>query len=209
MNCDKSLSVDAKKKQMRKEVLSKRNSLKKGYKVKADLQICEGLKTNLEFSSNSSIAVYSPVGSEVDITQFVEYIYKEHPNVNVCYPYVKDGKIKLIRITEGRQAPFIKDPLWIPDDAELEEYLHIGFHRITSVLVPLIAFDKNCNRLGHGGGCYDDLIAKVPSALKIGIGYKEQLVPKVPIDSNDNPVDLVLSNGKNKWKWYGGGSCLK
>ena len=40
------------------------------------------------------------------------------------------------------------------------------------ILIPLVAFDKNLNRLGYGGGYYDRLINKISKKkklLKIGL----------------------------------------
>ena len=49
------------------------------------------------------------------------------------------------------------------------------------VLVPLVAFDSDCNRIGMGGGWYDAYFAAHPGAMKIGIAYSVQEVPVVPV----------------------------
>lgn len=201
--------VDKQKQTIREEMLNIRKNLSPKYKAEADKQICEGIIANLEFSSNSVVAVYSPMEGEVNIQPLIDYLYKNFPNITVCYPYVDKGEIKLIRITEGREAPFIKDPLWKPDEKTLEDYLSINFERLTSAIVPMVAFDKDCNRLGHGGGSYDGLLAKLRTALTIGVAYKEQKVDHIPCNSHDQQVSLVISNGKNKWQWYGDNGHLK
>lgn len=64
------------------------------------------------------------------------------------------------------------------------------------VLVPLLAFDANGYRLGYGGGFYDRTLAKLRAKKKVvavGIGYDEQKVDAVPVESYDQRLDWVLT----------------
>lgn len=69
------------------------------------------------------------------------------------------------------------------------------------VLVPGLAFDSQGFRLGRGAGFYDrflaDLRAARPSrrtaALVLGVCSDAQIVPAVPHDSHDQPVDALLT----------------
>ena len=65
------------------------------------------------------------------------------------------------------------------------------------LLVPLVAFDKNLNRLGYGGGYYDRLIAKLSQKkkiIKIGLALSVQKINKVPINIHDQKLDYILTN---------------
>jgi len=65
------------------------------------------------------------------------------------------------------------------------------------ILVPLVAFDKNLNRLGYGGGYYDRLIEKLSKKkkiLKIGLALSVQKIDKVPINIYDKKLDYVVTN---------------
>ena len=65
------------------------------------------------------------------------------------------------------------------------------------LLVPLVAFDKNLNRLGYGGGYYDRLIKKLSkkkNIIKIGLALSIQEIDKVPIDVYDQKLDYVVTN---------------
>lgn len=63
---------------------------------------------------------------------------------------------------------------------------------LDALIVPGIAFDASCNRLGYGGGYYDTLLA-THQAPAIGIAFDEQLVDEVPHDERDRPVDVVVT----------------
>jgi len=47
-------------------------------------------------------------------------------------------------------------------------------------LVPGVAFDARGGRLGQGSGWYDRVLARHPRALRVGLAYEFQLVPRLP-----------------------------
>jgi 5-formyltetrahydrofolate cyclo-ligase len=60
------------------------------------------------------------------------------------------------------------------------------------VIVPGVAFDRNCNRLGMGGGFYDEFLSTI-TAPKIGLAHNVQIVDAVPMTAQDQPVDYVIT----------------
>ena len=65
------------------------------------------------------------------------------------------------------------------------------------LLIPLVAFDKNLNRLGYGGGYYDRLIARISKKkkiIKIGLAHSIQKIDKVPINPYDQKLDYIVTN---------------
>ena len=71
------------------------------------------------------------------------------------------------------------------------------------LLVPLVAFDKDRNRIGYGGGFYDRYIKKLKrkkKILTIGLAYSFQKVKKIPVTKHDIQLDFIVTNtikGKN------------
>ncbi len=62
------------------------------------------------------------------------------------------------------------------------------------VLVPGVAFDRRGNRLGHGGGYFDRLLARLPRATPtVGLCFEFQLLDRVPTDLHDHAVQTVVS----------------
>ena len=64
------------------------------------------------------------------------------------------------------------------------------------LLVPLLAFDRNGNRLGYGAGYYDMTIAALRAkkrAVAIGVAFAAQEVDEVPTTPRDVRLDLVLT----------------
>ena len=64
------------------------------------------------------------------------------------------------------------------------------------ILIPLVAFDENLNRLGYGGGYYDRLIEKLSKKkkiLKIGLGLSIQKINKIPVTKYDKKLDHIIT----------------
>jgi 5-formyltetrahydrofolate cyclo-ligase len=64
------------------------------------------------------------------------------------------------------------------------------------LLVPLLAFDRNGNRIGYGAGYYDMTINRLrgrKAVVAVGIAYAAQEVPKVPVTPRDARLYLVLT----------------
>ena len=64
------------------------------------------------------------------------------------------------------------------------------------LIVPLAAFDRRGNRIGHGAGYYDMTIMRLRSIKPItavGIAYAAQEAAEVPVTDRDARLDLVLT----------------
>lgn len=74
---------------------------------------------------------------------------------------------------------------------------------IDLVVVPGVAFDKFCYRVGHGKGYYDCFLSrineenakrKLPRPVTIGICFDEQIYSEaVPIEEHDLPLDYIVT----------------
>ena len=61
------------------------------------------------------------------------------------------------------------------------------------VVVPLLAFDRDCNRLGFGGGWYDRFLAALPNATKVGLAYDLQRTDSISAEPHDIALDMVVT----------------
>ncbi len=61
------------------------------------------------------------------------------------------------------------------------------------VLVPGVAFDEEGGRLGRGRGHYDRWLLGGTRGIRCGIGFEEQIVPKVPLEPHDIRLHYVMT----------------
>jgi 5,10-methenyltetrahydrofolate synthetase len=61
-------------------------------------------------------------------------------------------------------------------------------------LAPLVGWDRDCFRLGYGGGYFDRTLAVLkPAPFKIGIGYAAARLPTIYPQPHDIAMDLILT----------------
>ena len=60
-------------------------------------------------------------------------------------------------------------------------------------IMPGVAFDKNLNRIGYGGGFYDRYLEKYPDFYKIAICYDFQVIDNIPTEDTDIKPDYIIT----------------
>ncbi|KAI9633331.1 uncharacterized protein MKK02DRAFT_39311 [Dioszegia hungarica] len=75
------------------------------------------------------------------------------------------------------------------------------------ILIPGVAFDEHCNRLGRGKAFYDRYLANYTSTRKrplfVALGLSVQLLPAgemVPITTDDFTLDGVITPDRTIWR---------
>ena len=138
-------------------------------------------------STEKSVGGYYPYNHEVNVISILGKL--EKLNYKICLP----------KINKNSQMDFfcwsLKDPLKINRYGIPEP---ISNKRIypNILLVPLVAFDKNFNRVGYGGGFYDRYIRKLKkkkNIITIGLAYSFQKVKEIPINKYDAKLDYVVT----------------
>ncbi len=168
--------------------IRKKNS-SKNYKINFD-EIMEILKKSK--ISSKSIGGYYPYNYEVDAIEILKKFEK------------KKYRISLPKIKKNFKMDFFpwtsKDPLAI-NKYGIPEPISGRIIYPGILLVPLVAFDKNFNRVGYGGGFYDryiEKIKKIKKIITIGLAYSFQRIENVPTNKNDIKLDFIITNKEVK-----------
>lgn len=136
------------------------------------------------------VALYADVGGEVGTDRIRSRCLAG--GVHLYYPRVmEDGELSFFRHREGDGWVPGRFGIREPQAAPGDEGARGGFDL---VVVPGLAFDPRGRRLGQGYGYYDRFLAALDgTALTVGLAYSWQLVPEVPVDAWDVPVDAVVT----------------
>lgn len=91
-----------------------------------------------------------------------------------------------------KELPLRHDFLFEPDPSRCVD---VELSARDLLLVPALAFDADCFRLGYGKGFYDHFIKENAELYSVGVGFIEQLsLHPLPRDPWDQPVcDLSLA----------------
>jgi 5-formyltetrahydrofolate cyclo-ligase len=60
------------------------------------------------------------------------------------------------------------------------------------VIVPGVAFDRQCRRLGMGGGFYDRFLSST-TAPTVGLAHECQIVERVPVEAHDTRLNWLVT----------------
>ncbi len=83
----------------------------------------------------------------------------------------------------------------------------IAAAEIAFFLIPGVGFDPAGHRLGFGLGFYDRALAgAAPTARRVGLAFEAQIVPSLPAEPHDVPMDLVITEERSIVPPRGGGA---
>jgi 5-formyltetrahydrofolate cyclo-ligase len=142
---------------------------------------------------------------------------------HIFLPIVKQNEINTWLIIRYLQENFSKMNIVIskviPEKSELENYLldekrltenHWGIlepsgenqekiqpYQIDLVIIPLLIFDKNGNRVGYGKGFYDRFLQECkPETMKIGLCLEEPIEIIEDVNEFDIKMDFCITPNK-------------
>lgn len=112
---------------------------------------------------------------------------------NIVLPKVSGQHLKHYLLTDSTK---LKNSNWnIP---EPENGIEISPEKIDVVFVPLLAFDKNGNRIGYGKGFYDNFLASCRSGtIKVGLSLFAPVKKITDVLETDIPLDYCVTPEKN------------
>lgn len=121
------------------------------------------------FGSAHSVFCYESFGSEVSTKDIIDEFLKR--GAEVCVPVVSGGHMLLRNLSTGAIADKSCD----------------------LTLVPLLAFDCGCNRLGFGKGYYDRYL-RTHDTVSVGIAFGEQYCKNLPTNELDMPLSFIITS---------------
>jgi 5-formyltetrahydrofolate cyclo-ligase len=176
------------KQRIRKRINARRNQLTPAQCGHLELKIAHSLFKLPQFQQAKHVALYLPVNNEVATQLILQKIYELQKNAYV--PILSTSRrLEFVEITPN--ATLVKNRLGILEPkGDI-----IPLQRLDLVLTPLVAFDKNCHRIGMGGGFYDATFKdKAHLSLHlIGLAYELQKVWYVPHTNLDIKLDGVVT----------------
>ena len=135
------------------------------------------------------IAGYYPSNYEVDVLKFLDQARKF--NFKIVLPVLKSSSVMHFK------KWIFRSPLYVNKFGMLEPKNSKDNIIPDLVLVPLLAFDNNLNRIGYGKGYYDRALKKISNIKKksifIGIAFSFQKAAKVPINKHDVKLDYIFT----------------
>ena len=143
------------------------------------------------------VSLYYPIHNEISPFGFIKYFNLN--NFKLTLPFVR---------AQSRSLLFkkwdLKDNLKRGKLGNLEPFYNASDFLPQLIIVPMLMFDKNLNRLGYGGGYYDKSINELKKHftrekkdfVTIGLAYSLQETKSIPHEAHDEQLDFIITEKK-------------
>lgn len=188
--------VDSKSR-FRRELRSRRNSLSTQLRVAHDKAIRQHLVHLVNSLNVRSIACYWPFNGEPDITP-------------ACRQLITDGYKLALPVISGNNNHAMKFHTWRTDTELVKNSYGILEPKGSAslppssfdmLIMPLVGYDRQGNRLGMGSGYYDrhlEPLRDMATPLRVGIAYSLQEIDRIEKNKWDVPLHGVV----NECGWF-------
>jgi 5-formyltetrahydrofolate cyclo-ligase len=175
----------------RQRLLALRTSVLPAERRRLGEEIEAKLRILLSERPGASFGVYWPFQAEFDPRPLIDWAIAR--GSAVALPTVVDKKGPL-EYRLWRPGEPLTDGVWnIPVPEKREVVVP------QAVLAPLVGFDRQCYRLGYGGGYFDrTLAALLPRPLAIGVGYELSKIETIYPQPFDMPMDIIVTEEKTR-----------
>lgn len=173
-----------------------RSALPSSVQTASSQRVATWLEELFEQHDPASVAGYLDIGGELDVA----------PALRLCR---RSGRATFLPVLAGDALVFSRldeNTLFTPNrfgigepatTADLADGDKLAPLELDMVLVPLVGFDRHCERMGMGGGFYDRSFAerktRLPPPWLIGVGHDCQRVDSVLPEAWDVRLDAVVT----------------
>ena len=154
-------------------------------------QLQKACEMGLVIDKASVVSGYWPIQDEVDTRMLLRRLHEEGMR---CALPVTQGKDRELLFRRWQPGDILEEGIFSvavpsPDQPTLTPEI---------MLVPLLAVDREGNRLGYGGGYFDRTLldrrcGSEGPVVAVGLAYEAQLVSVVPRDEGDVRLDWLVT----------------
>lgn len=183
--------------ELRRQLRAARRNLTERAQRQHSQSAIRHLLTHLKFICARHIALYWPADGELDLTDIC-YLNKDWylPIVSEAVRPFEPTRL-LFQKFEGT-GQMILNKFGIPEPGYNPARL-ISILNLDIILLPLVGFDKQGNRLGMGGGYYDRSLARIGQntswrkPLLVGVAHSIQEREALERENWDIPLDAIVT----------------
>lgn len=182
--------------QLRRDMRRRRQTLSHAEQLAASRRFARRLSSSLIFRRARHVGLYLAADGELD--PLPALLGADNANRTLYLPVLPkhaDAVLHFVRWTPGE--PLIANRYGIGEPAIQGRRL-TPLWRLDLLLLPLVAFDTDGNRLGMGGGFYDRALAALPRQPKrphlLGVAHHFQKAGKLPLAPWDQPLNEIITD---------------
>lgn len=148
-------------------------------------KITEMVKELPQFKNADRILAYADYNHEVCTCYLIEEAWKAGKTVAVPKVVGKDMEFHILTDFNQLEPGYFKIPE--PVSGEIVDW------EDALMIMPGVAFDRSCNRVGYGGGFYDRFLEKHPGIFRLAVAFDFQVLEEVPTEETDIVPQIVAT----------------
>jgi 5-formyltetrahydrofolate cyclo-ligase len=175
------------KRTLRRAILAERDALSGADRAVRSEAIADRLLGLGVPAEAATVLAFWSFGSEVDTAPLIERLRSR--GATVALPRIEDGDVVPVVWTHGSTMTETSFGSMEPAEGRVLEARELDL-----IVVPGVAFDRSCRRVGYGGGFYDRLLASTRSGTAaVAVAFGLQVVDEVPSGPFDRTVDAIVT----------------
>ena len=178
--------------QLRQQIRKTRANLTALQQQQAEDSITQQALAFIEERNAQHIALYVSFDGEISTDKLIKILWAQGKQVYlpVLHPFNPNHLLFLRYLPD---TPMLKNKfsIWEP---KLNVQNVLPLDELDILFTPLVAFDKQGNRLGMGGGFYDRTLQNWRNAsfIPVGLAHQCQQVEQLPTEAWDVPLHQIL-----------------
>ena len=155
---------------------------------------CERVTQQVSFAQARTVMLYLPLAGEADCTSLIQRCLAAGHTVGVPVAdwTQREMTVAVLTSLEEGGLEIGRHGVRMPRAAA-----RLSMDALDVVIVPGLAFDLECRRLGRGGGFYDRFLPRLPArAHTIGLAFDVQIVDRLPVAPHDARVHAVATESR-------------
>ena len=178
--------------QLRQQIRKTRVNLTALQQQQAEDSITQQALAFIEERNAQHIALYISFDGEISTDKLIKILWAQGKQVYlpVLHPFNPNHLLFLRYLPD---IPMVKNKfgIWEP---KLNVQNVLPLDELDILFTPLVAFDKQGNRLGMGGGFYDRTLQNWRNAsfIPVGLAHQCQQVEQLPTEAWDVPLHQIL-----------------
>ena len=173
---------------LRNEILKKRAELPYPLWKEKSEKIFRSVISHPLFKSTSIIYIYIDYKNEVSTRLIIEEAWKL--NKTVAVPKIINQKMRFYKIQSFNDLQLGMFGILEPISSE-EITTNHGL-----MIMPGVAFDSNCHRIGYGKGFYDQYLKVYPHLNTLALAFDCQIVEDITAEDHDIDPQLVVTESQ-------------
>lgn len=182
---------------LRKLYLAKRKTLSSEEITTKSQQICKLFFQEIDLKKVEYLHIFLPLKkqNEIDTFLIIRRLQKEYPNINIVASRSNFDTFEMQHFILEEEN--LTENKWGISEPSPVSGREVQPQEIDLVIIPLLVFDNQGNRVGYGKGFYDRFLQKCDSkTLKVGLCLEEPIELIEGLNEFDVKMDVCITPNK-------------